>query len=278
MDNVITKDQVLAAYNAAPDFIRAAFNSEATNQTVVDLQKKLELHIDKAGILAKEVGYLLLGLSNPAKFASRLKNSGFSDVAIAEISRVLNEKVFSPIRKEEEKQGTGAKQTSEASPAQSQSAVPVPARPVTPVATPRPIAPPSPHIAPLPPKTTMPMKGSPLGETLRSIMAPKPLDPAKLLEDHEEPHIEFKPEAPKPAIPVAPKESTPVASVSMPPQPKSPTPPAPESVIPPMPKFPQTPSMPQVVPPVPPKTPPVPPITSYSSDPYREPIDDESSR
>ena len=72
MNDSFTKEQVLAAYNAAPDFVRATFNDEKTTQIVIGLQTKYQLHIDSAGILAKEIGYLLLGLTNPSKFASRI--------------------------------------------------------------------------------------------------------------------------------------------------------------------------------------------------------------
>ncbi|MCX6789919.1 MAG: hypothetical protein NTV60_00115, partial [Candidatus Kaiserbacteria bacterium] len=103
MNDTITKDQVIEAYNNAPDFVRAAFNDGKTTQVIVGLQSKFQLHIDQAGTLSKEVGYLLIGLIDQEKFARRLKSSGFSDQAVTEIARELNEKIFMPIRKAEEK-------------------------------------------------------------------------------------------------------------------------------------------------------------------------------
>lgn len=138
-------------------------------------------------------------------------------------------------------------------------ASPVPPKPVAAV----PSAPPAPKAAPLPPKTVLPRPagafggGGPrtaLADVLAQVTKPKPIapevpakpaEPVKLLEDHEEPHIEFKKTAPPP--PNLPGAMLPIE---------------PKPVLP----------APKPTPPIPP-TPPAPP-KQYQADPYREPIDE----
>ena len=112
---------------------------------------------------------------------------------------------------------------------------------------------------------------------LRSVLSsvtkevPKLVPGEKLLEDHEEPHIEFH-KAPTP--PIVPKASPPPPNLpgAMPPQ----TRPSGLLVPPAPPKDGQwkAPTPPQVKSPAPkPPVPPSPPPQSYTTDPYREPIE-----
>lgn len=315
MNDTFTKDQIIEAYNNAPGFVRTAFNAESTTRIIMGLQTKFQLHIDQAGTLGREVGYLLVGLIDPEKFAHRLKNSGFSDATVSEISKELNEKIFKPIRQEEEKSGMGVPVLAPAKPAMPIAAprptapaapaprpvapvvaaprpVIVPSVPATPVvaapspvvATPRPVVVAAPHIAPLPPKTVMPSRASgSLGDIVRSVIqtplpAPKAAERINLLEDHEEPHIDLnKAPSPVPAAPVAPV--VPPAPVNLPgampsyviPTEVRPGPAVPPVAAPVAPKPVFTAPMQQK--PVAPAVPPA-PVAPYSSDPYREPIDD----
>ncbi|MHB8710239.1 MAG: hypothetical protein ACYC6X_01640 [Minisyncoccota bacterium] len=87
----------------------------------------------------------------------------------------------------------------------------------------------------------------------------KPILGEKLLEDHEEPHIEFN-KAPVPLTPRAvPTPSLPRLVI-----PVSPPPPPPSKIVPPVPP-PSTPPSPR----------PAPPARPYASDPYREPLDEK---
>ncbi len=156
------------------------------------------------------------------------------------------------------------------------------------------VRPPSPTIAPLPPKVVLPRptvvptaptapgERSPLRDALAAAMKTKPAESTakptaggKLLEDHEEPHIEFHktPPAPPPApprvappppnLPGAPRPSVAFGEggIVHPPL----TPPAQPSVLVPPP--------PKPIPPAPPVSPVLP--KPYSADPYREPIDEK---
>jgi len=233
-----------------PPFIRDYISQGKYTTVAQGLMSKYKLRIDQGGALERELLLLLMGIENPEEFTDALaKDAQLDEQTVNSIAKDINDQVFVPLRAEEERLSKASVQQQP--------------KQVTPPAPARPAAPSAPHIAPLPPKMTMPTKASPLGDTLRSIMAPKPLDTAKLLKDHEEPHIEFKPApVPTPAAPVAPKETV-LASVA---------PSAPSSQSPVIPQ----PSATKIVPPVPPKAPPAPPIMSYSSDPYREPIDESS--
>lgn len=244
MSDTFTKDQVIAAYNNAPDYMRAVFNDEKTTRLVIELQKRFQLHTDVAGILGQELGYLLLGLTNPDKFMIRLKANGFDDQIINQTVIEINKSIFLPLR-ERLRSGEFSSATKSAVPqmprvnpviAQVPRYVP-PARPTPPTPTPPPAPMPEPeplrearkveipmpsyyapplqspryirtetklptdnteqpilntgrapvaHGAPLPPKGAMPRPSPGISP------APRQIDSARLLEDHEEPHIEFR--------------------------------------------------------------------------------------
>ncbi|MFA5744951.1 MAG: hypothetical protein WC887_01925 [Candidatus Paceibacterota bacterium] len=275
MNDTITKEQILAAYNNAPDFVRAVFNDEATTQVVIGLQSKLQLHVDAAGVLAKEVGYLLLGLVDPSKFVDRLKNSGFSEQAATEIITEINQKIFVPLR---EKMKSGAGNTQQ---------------PIRPTEPERPSVPPTTWRASVPPPRpsqvnasvpsysyTPPTQTSQHFHLENKIPPPsRPVNIGRLLEDHEEPHIEIRDKVQGISLPgTNPPVSVPLTpSSAIPPgvrfSPRSVE--APSVVGPVVPKI-ETPIQKPFVPPVQSKPiPPAPPITkSYVDDPYREPIEE----
>lgn len=256
----INQEQVVKAYQSAPEAVRAVFNSEETTKTVSNLQKRLELHIDSAGTLAKEIGYLLLGVTNPNIFVQRLKNSGFSPEIIKEITAEINQKIFIPLRKQEEEQGMGGAPKAQPAPVMPK---PAPLPGAAPSAAPRPVVAPGagapravpspqlsdPNSAPLPPKTVLPRPGgTPMAPHPVMVAPAAPLAASKLLEDHEEPSPSFAaPASAQPAADPAPAPVVPTMPVPIPPQPA----PAPRPV--------------PVVPA---------PITAYTRDPYREPVDE----
>ena len=215
-----------------------------------NLMKKYSLHIDQGGILERELMLLLMGIEDPEEFAASLKTeAAIPEAMLQQIMTDINQEVFVPLRQEEMKTGLGAN-----APAQTQAPTPsgqsgsqyfhlenkLPSRPSV-VRQPADGggARPAVQQAPLPPKMNM--------------LRPTPLpSDKKLLADHEEPHIEFKPPVP----PMLPGSNVPVPT-------QPPPPPAPAVQAPAQPPIPTpTSQKPQALAPA-----------SYSVDPYREPLE-----
>lgn len=214
MANSFTREQVLEAYKNAPVFVRDAFNAESTTDLLLDIQKRFQIHLDMAGILGKEVGYLLLGLEDPQTFTANLKNAGLPSGVVSTVVAELNQKVFIPIHDKMRKEGMGTSMASAmarpVTPAPAYGTAPAPTAPVSPLPPaptpmPTPIAPvipppqPRPYTppplparpvasAPLPPKTVLPgmMGNSALPPTasinrLEGRVLPPPIyDPAAM--------------------------------------------------------------------------------------------------
>lgn len=96
--NSIPKEKVIAAYQSAPEVVREAFNSEVTSQIILDMKTTHRLHVDVAGTLASEVGYLLLGLRSPAEFFGNLMLSGTDEQTARSIMEEVNNRIFIPLR------------------------------------------------------------------------------------------------------------------------------------------------------------------------------------
>lgn len=268
-----------------PPFLRAYLTEGKYTPVAQRLMAKYKLRIDQAAVLERELMLLLMGIENPAEFTQALIEEAkvVDQMTVKGIVQDINEQVFIPLRKEEENLSKGIVAQSPQKISMSPQAPLPPASAVQPqpqsrpasVVVPlpqRPAAVPAPHIAPLPPKMAMPGTNGSLGEVLRSVMktlpSEKPLDTSKLLEDHEEPHIE-----------VSDKSQVVSPSPTHVPTPEPLTPPNSPLTSAPLPE--RETEAPALVQPVPPAsaprtetTPPLPPITSYSSDPYREPIDE----
>lgn len=257
--------------DAVPQIVKDAVTGPETEKILRDIGQQYALHVDAEGLLAKLTTYALVGYIGPDIFFKELQKGGISELNARKMMEEINTKVFLPVRKTEESED---KKPTYVASVPSLEKRPETRSAMSPqiVASPSPgqksIAPP--HIAPLPPKTVMPSPG--LGDVLRTIMAPKPIANDRLLEDHEEPHIDIKtPDAPAPLpsneqlqrheAPVIPQQpmQAPVAKA-----------PIEQPVVPPPP--PQQPLA------AAPKVPPPPPITSYAKDPYREPIDEEGDK
>lgn len=254
MNDTITKEQVLAAYNSAPDFVRAVFNDEKTTQVVIELRARFQLHVDNAGLLGKGVGHMLLGLISPDEFFKDLIEAKIPEKDAREIMTEINQKIFVPLREEMRKSPIA-----EVKPPQAQSAVATVRKndegqtllnsgtPGLPKLIPsqKPGGTTQSHFH-LQNKITAPIQPQPFrGETPKLL----PVEEKKLLDDHEEPHIEFKkvPPPPPPNLP---------GVIHHPPI--TPPPPSTPPIPPPLPLSPE------------PKT-----AVQYSVDPYREPINEK---
>lgn len=268
---IFPREQVIAAYNKAPDAMRTAFNDEKTTELLINLRKILQFEPVLAPILGREVGYLLIGLTTPDKFRQRLVEAHFPEHIVAFISAEITQKILLPIVKEK---------------AKLQSSEPAVGTPQT-APTPAPQAPKA--SAPLPKvvhmNVPMPSYGAPplqspsyIPEERHSPVVVAPLPRSGM----PRPAVTITPDmAPAPSAPVAQKAASMTHAVAE--QPKE----LPIGEGEPVAPAPQTPApVPQVVAPapqsVPPKvpksekefkTPPVPVRSSTSSDPYREPIE-----
>lgn len=232
--------------DAAPQIVQDAVTSPVTRQVLGGLSKRYSLHIDVGGLLEKLTSYTLLGYIGPGEFFKELRAAGVLEKDAREIMAEINQKIFMPLRTEEQKIGMN-KASSAAMPEMKKEIVPTYAGVIqkgAPAAVPpkgitnllKKDEPPTPAVAPLSPKfsgneATMktqvesrtselpPKASSParlsvsLGELVRSLLpGAKPLDSKLLLEDHEEPSPSLKSlETPTPK-PVEPPKTAPAAS------------------------------------------------------------------
>ena len=287
-----------------PPVIREYLAQEKYTPVARNLMTKYTLRIDQGGVLEREIMLLLMGVETPDEFTKALaEEARLGQEAIAGIVQDINAQIFVPLREEEMKRSKAApvqppptppqpvlstgpqtyapplqspRYQNQPQPQQNLSAY---IRPVQrqPAAASRP----APLKAPFRPDTSVPARSP-------QVPAPKPLDSSKLLEDHEEPHIEFHktaqvgaqtplgqalrsvmppanlpgavaphiiPAGGRPAPIVAPRTDTSAPPIA--PRPTPPAPPVPAVVPPPAPAAPQ--------PPISPRT--------GGADPYREPIE-----
>lgn len=234
-------ESVKQVMQTLPPFIRTYLTQGKYTEVAQSLITKYGLRIDQGGILEREIMLLLMGIDNPSEFTQALiEEAKLDQKTVESIVQDVNLQVFVPLRAEERKG----------------SAPPAPPKPVVvpPIKMTEPVNPPpsgsyapplqSPKYintentmpmrqnlggakAPVPPTpqrssinqiTKSPAPRSDLHDVLAKVMTPP-----KLLEDHEEPSIEFKPTTLRPpvnlpgALPpqvVPPAQSAPVAPYS----------------------------------------------------------------
>ncbi len=172
-----------------PPAIRTYLSQGTYTSVAKSLITKYALRIDQGGILEREIMLLLMGIENPDEFTQSLAEEAKLDKKTIEgISQDINTQIFMPLQE-------GMKGGVTTAPDSSTSVLVHPrvknmiSRPATQAIFPATV---SLHgnishsIQPVRPSvSSVPPVHSPM------IAAPKPKDNAKLLEDHEEPHIEF---------------------------------------------------------------------------------------
>lgn len=262
-----TSDQDLQTIvSQLPTPIQEFFASGKIDVVAGNLMRKYSFHIDQGTIVEREIIMLLLGLKDPQEFTQALvEEAKLDQKTIDGIVQDINAQIFVPLRDEERRSGVQqivpppprATKPVEVKPTQ----VPIPVKPPVPGGFAPPlqspkyfhlenkIPAPTRPTAPVPPRSVNQITKSPvarpdLHSVLATVMAPKPAgisrggEPPKLLEDHEEPHIELGARDKVQGVSVAP--------ANLP------------GALPPKPSVPIA---------------PIAPVKPYSADPYREPIE-----
>ena len=260
-------DEIIRMTKNAPNPVREALENVKTAIDIAELGQKHGLHIDQIGTLAELNRNMLLGLVNPQEFLQELIAAGIPDADARRIIAEINQKIFVPLR-EEMRNGvveTQQRPIPPLPPVQPPQAVPPPVmqRPaprenVQPLNTV--IIPANPRLPSRPPEmyVSMPRYTSPKAATRPAMpKGQKTTDPSRMLEDHEEPHLDISDKmqgassTPLRVFPPRPpggfnvKEPPPNLPGALPPDPLTPPPPRPQ---------------------------PPAPAAPYSTDPYREPI------
>lgn len=245
-------ESVAQVMRTLPPVIRTYLLQGKLTPVVKDLTERYSLRIDQGGVLERETMLLLMGVEDPTEFIQALTELGLDKETVNGIVQDVNDQIFVPLQKEMKGEKVGMQQPPKVT-------APSPVVVNQPMATyiPPPQSPsysrPSnglissrPASLPAFPRVTPPSLNA-TRNAVRAAMsaASKPIVDEKLIEDHEEPHIEFNNKAPVPPLS----------------QPVTPPPPSP-------------PNLPGATSPIlsSKNAPPI--VRSYSSDPYREPIDE----
>ena len=274
------EESVKQVMHTLPLLIRNYLGQGKYSDVANRLMTKYALHVDQGSILEREIMLLLMGIDNPDEFVQALAEEAMLDQqTVTGITQDVNEQIFVPLR-EEMRRGEKVEEAAKVAAA-------LPPRPMVlpPLST---IIPANPQLPVKPPQVNasvpryappkkyfnlqnkIPPPAKPTQPPPQKVVPPpppKPMGSSRLLEDHEEPHIELH-AGPSPAaesplrqalrtVMPRPVEASDIAG---------PPPNLPGVILPP----PPIPRPPVVSPPK--QKPPI-PITHYSSDPYREPIE-----
>ena len=253
-----------AVMQELPPVIRTFIAEGRHTMATQSLMSKYKLRVDQGGVLERETMLLLMGIESPSEFVQTLiEEARIDQQTVGNIVQDVNAQIFVPLRDAERRGGLPEVAKPKASFQMPQAELV--ARPVQ-----QPVPPKAANPAPVMNMASMyaPPLQSPRyphqqseSESMISFTRPaaaksvpsqqpqqqapqRPIDtaPSHLLEDHEEPRIEFAPA-------------------------NEPTVPSPERNVPPT-------NLPGAVPEVPTQTPPPGPSRPYSADPYREPFEE----
>lgn len=96
-----TFEQLHSIFRNLPERVQDALFGIDSIEILAKIYAKHSLHVDQADELARQTGYIMLGLTEPADFARTLSQKlGLSDEKAQEIIRDINEKIFAPIQEE----------------------------------------------------------------------------------------------------------------------------------------------------------------------------------
>jgi len=101
MLNTFSQEKIDAQYKKLPEPLREALYSAENAQKIFEIGKKNGLNVDKIGLLAEEVGYVILGLTRGNEFANFLKEMlQINEEKAHAIVEEVNLQIFSPIRED----------------------------------------------------------------------------------------------------------------------------------------------------------------------------------
>ncbi len=82
-----------------PKAIRNAMTSIETGRVIQEIGEMHHLHLDAVANLMEEVGAVMLGMTRPSAFSSKIKNTlELSEKEAESITKEIDEKVFQPIK------------------------------------------------------------------------------------------------------------------------------------------------------------------------------------
>lgn len=223
------EESIKQVMQTLPPIIRDYLTQGKYTAVAKDMMAKYSLRIDQGGVLEREIMLLLMGIENPDEFSKSLaEEAKLEQKTINGIVQDINEQIFVPLREQMRREAPTAPEAAKPAPPEQprtffhlENKIPLP-RQNRPAEGKLPQVP-----VPASPVSPKPALRDVLATVMETVSGGSqiPAEPRKLLEDHEEPHIEFRNKA---------RAAAPLAQ------------------------------------PAPPK-----PLTSYSTDPYREPIDEK---
>lgn len=113
----ITKEQLRNRWDTLSDALREAIASETNSQMVWKAAVGEHLSDDKAAVVSRLTGYVLLGFIHPEELAAEIKNEiGIDTRVAAAIAEPLNKKIFQPLREDLEQVYAPASKLAEGTP------------------------------------------------------------------------------------------------------------------------------------------------------------------
>lgn len=98
---MIKPEQLKEAFQKVPEEIQKIFSEDFYGNTLAEITRKYQLHIDQSGILSNEISAVILGLISRQSFASDLrKNLGISEDTANLIIYDLNHQIFSKVKEQ----------------------------------------------------------------------------------------------------------------------------------------------------------------------------------
>lgn len=94
-----TVEELKERFETLPEDVQVAIKSIETADAIEAIQQKYKLHIDQAGLIAEEVGLVMLGFSRPFDFVARIASKlHITQMVASEITKDINENIFNPIK------------------------------------------------------------------------------------------------------------------------------------------------------------------------------------